>query len=102
MSEPYVAAPPEPGKPSLLDHQMRDRYRLRHLALNTEHSCVGWIRRFVLFQNRHPLEMGRKEVTGFLSHLAFARHGARDAAEALVPALMVLLTRLLPTPAEFP
>jgi len=43
-----------PGKPKLLD-QVRQRCRLRHLALSTEHAYVGWTGRFILFhQKRYP------------------------------------------------
>jgi integrase len=57
-------------KPKLLD-QVRQAARVRHMALSTEHSYVGWIRRFILYHNkRHPLEMGQREVGDFLTHLA--------------------------------
>ena len=57
-------------KPKLLD-QVRQAARVRHMALSTEHSYVGWIRRFILYHNkRHPLEMGPLEVSDFLTHLA--------------------------------
>lgn len=71
MSEPNATPLPEPEKPRLLD-QVRHRCRLRHLALSTEHAYVGWIRRYILFHHkRHPLEMGAKEVSAFLTHLSF-------------------------------
>jgi hypothetical protein len=44
MSQSDAAPLPESGKPKLLD-QVRHPCRLRHLALSTEHSYVGWIRR---------------------------------------------------------
>ncbi len=67
-----VATSPDGPKPKLLD-QVRICCRVRHMALKTEHAYVGWIRRFILFHGkRHPLEMGRKEVTEFLTHLAVA------------------------------
>ena len=63
-------------KPKLLD-QVRRRCRLQHVALSTEKQYVTWIRRHILFQNkRHPLEMGKAEVTALLSYLAVEGHVA--------------------------
>lgn len=86
MSQSDAAPLPESGKPKLLD-QVRHRCRLRHLALSTEHTYVGWIRRFILFHHkRHPLEMGANEVTAFLSHLAVAGHVAAPPPRPFLPA----------------
>ena len=58
------------GKPKLLD-QVRHEIRVRHMALSTERLYVNWIRRFILFHyKRHPAEMGKAEVSTFLTHLA--------------------------------
>ena len=66
MSQPMTAPVPESGKPKLLD-QVRQRCRVRHLALKTDARRVGWIRRFIFFhQKRHPLEMGALQVSAFL------------------------------------
>jgi len=54
----------------LLD-QVRGKIRLKHYSIRTEDAYLGWIKRFVLFQNkRHPAEMGAAEVEAFLTHLA--------------------------------
>ena len=64
-----------PPRPSKLLDQMADQIRVRHLALSTERSYLGWVRRFILFHNkRHPKEMGVPEVTEFLTHLAVEGH----------------------------
>ena len=61
-------------KPKLLD-QVRNRCRLKHMALSTEKQYVNWIRRYILFHHkRHPLEMGKEEVGAFLTHLAVEGH----------------------------
>jgi len=58
------------GKPKLLD-QVRQEIRVRHMALSTERLYVNWIRRFIFFHHvRHPAEMGKAEVSAFLTHLA--------------------------------
>ena len=58
------------GKPKLLD-QVRHAIRVRHMARSTEKTYVDWVRRFILFhKKRHPREMGKSEVSKFLTHLA--------------------------------
>lgn len=85
----------ESAKPKLLD-QVRHRCRLRHLALSTEHSYVGWIRRFILFHHkRHPLEMGAKEVSRFLTELAVAGHVAASTQNQALSALLFLYREVL-------
>src|SRR4051794_5314625 len=59
-------ASPDALKTKLLD-QVRNCCRVRQMALKTEQTYCGWIRRFILFHGkRHPLEMGAKEVIEFL------------------------------------
>jgi hypothetical protein len=77
-------------------HQVRQRCRLRHLALNTEHAYVGGIRRFILFHHkRHPLEMGATEASGFLSHLAVAAYVAASTQNQALSALLFLYREVL-------
>jgi hypothetical protein len=57
-------------RPKLLD-RVRAAVRVRHYSYSTEKTYVHWIRKFVFFHGlRHPDEMGEKEITNFLSHLA--------------------------------
>jgi integron integrase len=66
------------------------------MALKTEHAYVGWIRRFILFHGkRHPLEMGEKEVTEFLTHLAVAGHVAASTQNQALSALLFLYRKVL-------
>jgi len=78
------AADTSPTRPKKLLDQMADHIRVRHLALSTERSYVGWARRFILFHNkRHPREMGVPEVTRCAHDRNFAaRRRARPATEA--------------------
>src|SRR5947208_14038956 len=65
-----------PGKPKLLD-QVRTFMRARRYSLRTEDAYLDWIRRFILFHGkRHPRELGEREITDFLTHLAAHRHVA--------------------------
>ena len=58
-------------QPKKLLDQVRDAIRLKHYAYSTEKTYVHWAKRFVLYHNkRHPLEMGEKEISEFLTHLA--------------------------------
>jgi hypothetical protein len=56
---------------SVLLEQVRQTCRLKHFSLKTEKAYMGWIKRFVLFNNkRHPQEMGEKEISKYLTFLA--------------------------------
>ena len=58
------------SKPKLLD-QVRAVIRTKHLSKSTEESYINWIKRFILFHNKqHPKQMGEKEISEFLTHLA--------------------------------
>jgi hypothetical protein len=83
------------GQPKLLD-RVRDRRRVRHLSLSTEHAYVGWIRRFILFHSkRHPLQMGAAEVSAFLTHLAVDGHMAASTQNQALSALRFLYREVL-------
>ena len=56
--------------PRLLE-VVRERIRLRHYSRRTEQAYVGWIRRFILANNKqHPRALGADAVEAFLSQLA--------------------------------
>ena len=60
----------DPQPPKLLD-QVRHKPGAKHYSIRTEEAYVGWIRRFILFhEKRHPREMGEKEISAILTHLA--------------------------------
>jgi integron integrase len=85
----------QPGQPKLLD-RVRDRCRVRHLSLSTEHAYVGWIRRFILFHDkRHPLQMGAAEASAFLTHLAVDGHVAASTQNQALSALLFLYREVL-------
>ncbi len=57
-------------KPKLLE-QVRAKIRVKHYSIRTEEAYTNWIKRFILFhKKKHPEEMGEKEISEFLSHLA--------------------------------
>jgi len=71
---PHPSVSAEARKPKLLD-QVREAIRTQHYSWRTEQTYVQWIKRFIFFHNkRHPLEMGGKEISQFLSALAVEKH----------------------------
>jgi integron integrase len=85
-----LALDPGPPRPTLLD-EVRRAVRVRHLSRRTEHSYVGWIKRFLRFhRGRHPMEMGEKEVTAFLSYLATDRGVSASTQNQALSALLLL------------
>lgn len=76
--------------PKLLD-QGRDAIRVRRYSRRTEDSYVHWIRRFILFHDkRHPLEMGEREITAFLTYLAVTKNVAAATQNQALSALQLL------------
>ncbi len=60
-----------PDSPPRLLDQFREKIRLKHYGIRTEHAYVYWAKRFVLYHGRrHPRDLGPGEVGAFLTHLA--------------------------------
>ena len=95
-SHQTVADSQEPnGQPRLLD-RIRHAIRVRHMADSTEKAYVAWARRFILFHNkRHPLEMGKAEVSAFLTHLAVDANVAASTQNQALAALLFLYRTVL-------
>jgi integron integrase len=65
--------------------------RLKHYSLRTEQAYIGWIRRFIVANNRrHPREMGGDEVEAFLSRLAVEGNVAAGTQNQALSALLFL------------
>lgn len=76
--------------------RVRDAIRLRHYSLRTEQTYIQWIRRFILFHNkRHPMDMGEKEVTAFLTHLAVNKKVAASTQNQALSAILFLYQKVL-------
>jgi hypothetical protein len=83
------------GKPRLLD-QVRDAIRVRHLSIRTEDAYVDLIRRFIIFhQKRHPRDLGKAEITRFLTWLATHRRVAASTQNQALCALLFLYRHVL-------
>jgi integron integrase len=83
------------NKPRLLD-QVRDALRVRHYSLRTEASYLQWIRRFILFHDkRHPMDMGERDITAFLTSLAVEKHVAPSTQNQALAAILFLYKEIL-------
>ena len=71
----------------------------RHYSRRTEETYVQWIKRFIIFSSRrHPRELGAKEVTAFLSHLAVEGRVAASTQNQALAALLFLYRAVLDEP----
>lgn len=58
------------NKPQLLD-QVRQFIRIKRYSLRSKESYINWIKRFIFFHNKKPpIEMAKKEIGEFITHLA--------------------------------
>jgi len=79
----------------LLD-QLRHQVRVRHYSYRTEQAYVGWVKRFIIFQDRrHPSTMGAPEVEAWLSHLAKDRNVAAATQSQALSAVLFLYRHVL-------
>jgi len=70
--------------------------RIRRIGRRTEKAYRGWVRRFILHHGkRHPAELGAREVTDFLSHLAVDRHVSASTQNQALCALLFLYRQVL-------
>jgi integron integrase len=82
--------------PPRLFERVRLSLRARHFSRRTETAYLAWIRRYVLFNDkRHPDRLGASEVTGYLSHLANARHVSASTQNQAFSALLFLYREVL-------
>ena len=83
------------AKGKLLD-RVRDTIRLHQYSYSTEKSYVAWIGRFIRFHKmRHPDQMGKSEVTAFLTHLAVERRVAASTQNQALSAILFLYGKVL-------
>lgn len=84
--------------PKLLD-RVRDRIRRKGYAKRTEQSYVHWIKRYIVFHGkRHPAEMGKAEVEGFLTDLAVDRNVSASTQNLALSAILFLYREVLELP----
>ncbi|MEM7166409.1 MAG: integron integrase [Planctomycetota bacterium] len=80
----------------ILRAQLHAAIQVRHYSQRTDWS---WIRRFVLFHDkRHPRQLGGREITRFLEHLATEQRVSESTQNQALCALLFLYERVLETP----
>lgn len=83
------------SSPRLLD-MVRARCRRLNYSVRTERAYAGWIRRFVLANDkRHPRELGAQEVEKFLTDLAVRGNVAASTQNQALSALIFLYREVL-------
>jgi len=76
--------------PKLLD-LVHQEITLRHYSIHTEKAYTHWIKRYVHYHKlRHPKEMGQKEISEFLSHLATEKDVSSSTQNQALNALLFL------------
>lgn len=89
------------SSPKLLD-RVRWLLRAKHYSIRTEQVYVDWIRRFILFhKKRHPDEMGEKEISEFLTHLAVEKNVSASTQNQAFSALLFLYQQVLERKLDF-
>ncbi|MCP4340018.1 MAG: integron integrase [Desulfobulbaceae bacterium] len=85
----------------LLD-QVRETLRYYHYAFSTEKAYCNWILRFIYFFNKekHPRDMGEKEIERFLSHLASREKVSVSTQKQALNALVFLYRDVLLIPLD--
>lgn len=84
---------------SRLLEQVREAVRTRHYSLRTEEAYIRWVRRYILFfEKHHPSELGAAEVSTFISHLAVERKVSASTQTRALPALLFLYREVLALP----
>jgi len=81
--------------PRLLD-QVRNVIRCKHYSIRTEQSYVDWIKRYIYFHKKqHPKDMGERQISEFLTHLAVERKVASATQNQALCALVFLYREVL-------
>ena len=81
--------------PKLLD-RVRDKLRVKHYSIRTEHTYVDWIKRYIFFHGkRHPKDMEARDIEAFLTHLAVKGRVAASTQNQAKSALLFLYREVL-------
>lgn len=91
-----------PNRDLKLLEQVRETLRYYHYAFSTEKTYCQWIVRYIYFFNkeRHPKDMGEKEIERFLSHLASKEKVSASTQKQALNALVFLYRDVLLMPLD--
>ena len=88
-------------QPGLLD-QVRSAIRVRHYSYHTEKNYIHWITKFARFHGlRHPTEMGEKEISAFINHLAVNEKVSSSTQNQALCAIVFLYKHVLKKDLEY-
>ena len=90
----------KPNPELKLMDQVREVMRFNHYKYRTEQTYCDWIVQYLKFHGlqRHPREMGKLEIEGFLSHLATKRKVSASTQRQALNAIVFLYTKVLDLP----
>ncbi|MEM8862829.1 MAG: integron integrase [Chloroflexota bacterium] len=89
-------------KPRKLLDRMRDAIRLKNYSYRTEQSYIYWTKKYIFFHNKkHPKEMGKPEISQFLTHLAVEDNVAASTQNQALSALLFLYNQVLNIPIDY-
>ncbi len=89
----------EPERRLRLLERVRRAIRTRHYSPRTEEAYCDWVRRFVVFHDRrHPMVMGEREISAFLTHLATVNKVSASTQNQALHALLFLYRIVLGQP----
>jgi integron integrase len=86
------------GNPPRLLDQVAARMRRLGMAIRSEQAYTGWIRRFILANDkRHPYDLGPREVEAFLTGLAVHGNVSASTQNQALSAILFLYREVLGT-----
>jgi integron integrase len=86
---------PTPPAPRLLD-EVRRQVRYHHYSIRTEEAYVHWARAYVRFHGmRHPAELSREDIEGFLTWLASEQRVSPSTHNQALSAILFLYQKVL-------
>ncbi len=91
-----------PNPDARIMDQTREVLRYYQYAYKTEQSYCDWIIRYINYfgNEKHPRDMGKKEIDAFLSHLATKRNVAASTQRQALNAIVFLYRKVLDMPVE--
>ncbi len=82
-------------QPKLLD-RVKGVLRVNHYSPRTEESYIGWIKRFILFNNKtHPEKLGAEEIKDYLNYLVLNRHVSAATQNQALQGILFLYKNIL-------
>ena len=81
---------------SKLLNRVRTELRAKHYSKRTEQAYIGWIKRFILFNNKkHPDEMGADEIKEYINYLAVSKKVSSSTQNQALQGILFLYKNIL-------